>query len=167
MKKLSVKISLKPITSMIFTALIAIVLTASVIYSTNLKNAFTTNGIYAVKGLHSIELRGDAELPLYKEALETLWSIPSDRALIIQTGFGRYIPGSKYCDLVYYGGVSKGDFYEATVQFAKIDHGVAHPDSLSGSAFSVTKPEKLGLHERKQLTTQAVGRINYVMYNRN
>lgn len=160
MKKLSLKISQKPILSMIIVAVTSIAMTAGIIYSTNLKNAFTADGIYAIRGLQDIELRGDAELPLYEKAIGTLNEIPDNKALVIYSGFGKYIPGSSFCDLVYHGGVFGGDFYQSTVCLGKVEKGTLHIDSLAFSSFSHNKPEKLGLNEREKMVADASEKLN-------
>jgi hypothetical protein len=166
MKKLSSKISEKPITSIIFTTLITIFLTASVIYSTNLRNVFTADGIYAVKDMQSIVLKGDAELPLYEEAVSNMRNFPSDRVLIIQSGFGKFIPGTRFNDLIYYKGVYSGDFYETSVSLAKIERGVICLDSLSVSAFTDVPPCRLSIKQRTKLAADASKLVNH-MANQN
>lgn len=150
MKKLARKISRKPLFSMVIVSLVSVALTVLVIYSTNLKNAFTPDGLYAVKGVQSIELRGDAELPLYKEALQSLSEIPSGRCLVIYSGFGKYIRGTKFADLVYHGGVMKGDFYDVSVSLSKIKNGAIASDSLYGYAWTEGVPDKLSLKKEKR-----------------
>lgn len=163
MKKLARKISRKPLFSMVIVSLVSVALTVLVIYSTNLKNAFTPDGLYAVKGVQSIELRGDAELPLYKEALQSLSEIPSGRCLVIYSGFGKYIRGTKFADLVYHGGVMKGDFYDVSVSLSKIKNGAIASDSLYGYAWTEGVPDKLSLKKRKEMANAAAHNINLRM----
>lgn len=163
MEKLAKKITQRPLLSMIIISMVSIFLTALVIYSTDLKNAFTPDSIYAIKGMQRIQLRGDAELPLYKQALDGLSDIPSKRALVIYSGFGKYIPGTKFADLVYYGGVMSGDFYEISISLAKLKRGAIASDSLYGRFYTEDAPEKLSLNQKKEMTDAITQNINLRM----
>ena len=160
MKKLIKKVSEKPVLSMILVLLISAVLTSVIIFSTNLKNSFTANGIYAVKGLHSIPLHGDAELPLFEKTIDSLKNIPSNKTLVIYAGYGRFIPGTELDDLIDYNGLNRGNFYTVSINFAQHKNGVFYYEGRGGKKYSFANLESLTLPARVKLASEAVGAVN-------
>lgn len=150
MKKVFSKKVVVPVVS----SLISVILTAVIILFSGLKSATTENGIYAVKDGRMIELRGNAELPLYNEALECLAAIPSGKALYISSGYGRFVKGTSCPDLVYYDGVLNGDFYEVSVSLVEIKNDALIFDSNHYSTVTTSDLTKISLTERKNMAAE-------------
>jgi len=109
-----------PIKSLFFTVVLTVLATSAVILSTGLKSIFVPNGPYVVHGTKMIRIDGDGELPLYENVVSTHSdNIPTNRTLIIHSGYSHFIPGTRILDLVYHRGVLAGDVYEVSVALAE------------------------------------------------
>lgn len=136
-------------------SLISIYLIVLIVLSLNLKRTTPENGIYAVKDGQMIELRGNTELPLYIEAIEHL-VVPSEKALYISSGYGRFVKGTYYPDQVYYDGVLDGDFYEVSVSLVDIKNDVVIFDSIKYSIVETEDPIELSLTDRKDMVQMTI-----------
>ncbi|MFZ4648036.1 MAG: hypothetical protein ACOYMB_00165 [Patescibacteria group bacterium] len=160
MKKLRSVISESPLTSLIIVLLIAVASTAGTMHF--YRASMIHDGIYAVRENRIIELKGDAELPLYGEAIANLNTIPDDvTSIVIGSGFGRFTPGTKNSDLVYHSNPINGggDFYDVSV-ILKVGDYIELKNSGSNTLETSKLTKNFTLIERKQMVANAVEQIN-------
>lgn len=160
-EKISERISKKPLASMLLVFISAVIITSITLFSTDFRNLFVADGVYAIKSSRLIELRGDAELPLYEEAISNMGNeIPDGLALCIYSGFGKYIEGSKFQDLVYRQGVLNGDFYQTSVLLMKRDRGINYYESINcANQFNDQVSDKFNLEDREKMVASACNRL--------
>lgn len=142
--------------SIVITFVVTLVLTSATMFLG--KGLMIPDGIYAVKSARIIELKGDAELPLYKEVVGNLNNIPNEiTSISVSSNFGKYISGTKMCDLVYRYNEFNGDYFETLVVLKKGDW---VESKYCGRSLKESVKKDFNINNRKEMIKLAVEQIN-------